>query len=211
MPPYLRAAISCGDSGRDFLRSFCRRFWNHICRALAMKNSFCCCVWVTTNLDLLLIQRNACHELKTRRLVGLGVGIVSCLEHCLVLCTTNSYVSEHVPLGEPNGLYRGGFRFHGKKHTRFFSSFLSDGVRRPDPGFQTLAMKAGKTAAKARESRPYRSSGSAVQEPRCCEGRERMARGKRRRVRPWRSGIEDQQLKHTCIVYASWSRGSESF
>jgi len=30
MPPYLRAAISCGESGRDFLRSFCRRFWNHI-------------------------------------------------------------------------------------------------------------------------------------------------------------------------------------
>jgi hypothetical protein len=29
-PPYLRAAISCGESGRDFLRSFCRRFWNQI-------------------------------------------------------------------------------------------------------------------------------------------------------------------------------------
>lgn len=31
LPPYLRAAISCGDSGRDFRRSFCRRFWNQIC------------------------------------------------------------------------------------------------------------------------------------------------------------------------------------
>lgn len=30
MPPYLRAAISCGERGRDFLRSFWRRFWNHI-------------------------------------------------------------------------------------------------------------------------------------------------------------------------------------
>lgn len=30
MPPYLRAAISCADRGRDFRRSFCRRFWNQI-------------------------------------------------------------------------------------------------------------------------------------------------------------------------------------
>lgn len=30
MPPYCRAAISCGDRGRDLRLSFCRRFWNHI-------------------------------------------------------------------------------------------------------------------------------------------------------------------------------------
>ena len=30
MPPYRRAAISCGDNGRDFLLSFCLRFWNQI-------------------------------------------------------------------------------------------------------------------------------------------------------------------------------------
>lgn len=30
MPPYRRAASSWGERGRDFLRSFCRRFWNQI-------------------------------------------------------------------------------------------------------------------------------------------------------------------------------------
>jgi hypothetical protein len=30
MPPHLRAASSCGDSGRAFLLSFWRRFWNQI-------------------------------------------------------------------------------------------------------------------------------------------------------------------------------------
>lgn len=30
MPPYLRAASSCGESGRAFLLSFWRRFWNQI-------------------------------------------------------------------------------------------------------------------------------------------------------------------------------------
>lgn len=30
IPPYCRAAISCGDRGRDLRLSFCRRFWNHI-------------------------------------------------------------------------------------------------------------------------------------------------------------------------------------
>lgn len=30
IPPYLKAASSCGESGRDFRRSFCRRFWNQI-------------------------------------------------------------------------------------------------------------------------------------------------------------------------------------
>lgn len=34
MPPERRAATSCGVRGRDLRRSFCRRFWNHICRAV---------------------------------------------------------------------------------------------------------------------------------------------------------------------------------
>lgn len=32
MEPYCRAAISCGERGRDLRRSFWRRFWNHICK-----------------------------------------------------------------------------------------------------------------------------------------------------------------------------------
>lgn len=55
MPPYLRAAISCGDRGRDLRRSFCRRFWNHIC--IRISNSFNNAnAPALTDLDLLLVE-----------------------------------------------------------------------------------------------------------------------------------------------------------
>lgn len=39
IPPYCRAAISCGDRGRDLRLSFCRRFWNHIWGAIPVSNA----------------------------------------------------------------------------------------------------------------------------------------------------------------------------
>lgn len=38
MPPYRRAAISCGDRGRDLRRSFCLRFWNQIYSNVSVHN-----------------------------------------------------------------------------------------------------------------------------------------------------------------------------
>lgn len=38
-PLVLKAAISCGDRGRDLRLSFCRRFWNHICTSFSLRET----------------------------------------------------------------------------------------------------------------------------------------------------------------------------
>lgn len=51
MPPYCSAAISWGERGRDLRLSFCRRFWNHICKGCKQNSSvwFCKYNWVVWN------------------------------------------------------------------------------------------------------------------------------------------------------------------
>lgn len=62
MEPYCRAAISCGERGRDLRLSFWRRFWNHIYKARgwtrsATESLFDSCVyvdvWARSRLDAL--------------------------------------------------------------------------------------------------------------------------------------------------------------
>lgn len=105
IPPYCRAAISCGDRGRDLRLSFCRRFWNHIWGASPVSyahrgarktpiervgragSSIGAHGTLNSYLDLFLVEGHALHNVQTRCLVRLRVGVVCCLEDCLVLCT----------------------------------------------------------------------------------------------------------------------------
>lgn len=105
IPPYCRAAISCGDRGRDLRLSFCRRFWNHIWGASPVSyahggarktpiervgragSSVGAHGTLNSYLDLFLVEGHALHNVQTRCLVRLRVGVVCCLEDCLVLCT----------------------------------------------------------------------------------------------------------------------------
>lgn len=101
MPPYCSAAISWGERGRDLRLSFCRRFWNHICvggkQGLARFSESddiwidwdACSMYVrrVTYLDLFLVEGNALHDIKTRRLVRFGICVIRRLENCLVFCT----------------------------------------------------------------------------------------------------------------------------
>lgn len=81
MPPYLSAAISCGDRGRDLRLSFCRRFWNQICAArrlgIALRSSVAAMAsnWGLdpTHLHLLLVEGDAPDDIETRRLVRLRI------------------------------------------------------------------------------------------------------------------------------------------
>lgn len=93
MPPNLRAANSWGERGRDFRRSFCRLFWNQIwLSSVPIEREYVVQTRVgadscieSTDLHLLLAERNALNDIETRHLVGFWVIAVCVFEDFLVL------------------------------------------------------------------------------------------------------------------------------